>query len=888
MFTAKELRELFVDFFKQRGHRHLPSSPLVPPDDPTLLFTTAGMVQFKPYWSGAIDPLPLRRAVTVQKCFRAGGKGSDLENVGKTLRHLTFFEMLGNFSFGDYFKREAIQWAWEFTTEVVKIPKERLFVSVFRDDEEAYKIWSEEIGFPRDRIVALGEKDNFWGPAGETGACGPCSEIHIDMGAERSCGKPECKVGCSCERYLEFWNLVFPQFDQQADGTRLPLKNRGIDTGMGLERLACIVQNKYSLFETDTLFPIVTAAAEIIGVSYKQDREVTMSVNAVADHIRALTFVLSEGVLPSNEGRGYVLRRVLRRAVRHYKKLGCDQPCLYKLVDVVIDTMGTEYPEIKAHPQQVKKIIQLEEERFHRTLSQGIELLNEVIKEVKSAGGQIIPGDQVFRLYDTYGFPVELTHEMAAEEGLDVDTAGFQRCLQEQRALARAEWKGGQEFEVLEDKLKDILEQYGATRFVGYDQLKTRASVLAIMDKNDERIERIGAGGEGKLVIDETPFYAEAGGQVGDIGVITTESAVFEVRDTQRTPGNIYIHYGTVKSGEIKVGDLVEAIVDEPRRLAIMRHHTVTHLLQGALKRIIGKHITQSGSLVHPDYLRFDFTHIEALTPEQLYQVERMVNEKIVADLPVEVLILPIEEAKKLGAIAPFGEKYGAIVRIIKIGDYSMEFCGGTHLDRTGKIGSFIILSESSIAAGVRRIEAKAGLAAFEYLYQQRQIVGTLAQQFTVPATQLVQRLKDLTGELKELRRELAQFKQERAVAEIDNILRQAHTVKNVKVVTHIFNDIEMEQLRHLADVIKAKVKSGVVILLAAVDTSSNKVQLICSVSADLAKKLPANKLVNEVARHINGGGGGRAEMAQAGGKSPENLPAAFNALHHKIDELLA
>ncbi len=878
MFTSSELRELYIEFFKERGHRHIPSAPLIPPDDPTLLFTTAGMVQFKPLWAGTVDPLPYTRSTTVQKCFRAGGKGSDLENVGKTLRHLTFFEMLGNFSFGDYFKREAIQWAWEFCTVVLKIPPDRLYASVHKDDDEAFEIWHKEIGLATDRIVSLGDEDNFWGPAGETGACGPCSELYVDMGEERSCGKPNCTVGCDCDRFLEFWNMVFPQYFQQMDGTRIPLKNRGIDTGMGLERLACVVQNKDSLFETDLLYPIVSAAADMIGVDYKQDRRTTLSLNVVTDHIRGLVFVISEGVTPSNEGRGYVLRRVLRRAVRHYKKLGLNEPAMFKLVDVVVDLMGNAYPEITSHPEQVKKIIRFEEERFHKTLSLGMELLEGLVAKVKKCGEKDIPGEEVFRLYDTYGFPVELTKEIATEEGVGVDLTGFEKCLEEQKCVARAAWKGGHAFEKLDALLEDVVKQYGATRFSGYERFEDKARIMAIFDSENRRIERVECDMIAMLVLDKTPFYGEAGGQVGDTGTLTTDTAIFDVKETERTPADIFIHIGEVRQGSFNVGDTVTARIDKERRLAIMRHHTVTHLLQGALKRIVGTHITQSGSMVHPEHLRFDFTHIEALTPEQLYRVERMVNEKIAEDIATEVMVLPLEEAKTLGAIAPFGEKYGAVVRVLKIGDFSMEFCGGTHLDRTGKIGTFIITGESSIAAGVRRIEAKAGMAAFEHLYRQRQELGKIAHHFNVSPEEAFERVQTLAAETKELKRELQQLKQKNVLSEVDEIIANARVVNDIKVVTHRFEGLSQEQLRNLADVIKSKLKKRVIVLLATVEPDNQKVQLICSVTSDISSEYPAQKLINMVAKPLGGGGGGRAEMAQAGGKQPEKLDDAMNA----------
>ncbi len=875
--TGEEIRKRFVDFFVERGHTHVSAAPLVPPDDPTLLFTSAGMVQFKPLWSGAVE-LPYRRATTVQKCLRTG----DLENVGSTLRHLTFFEMLGNFSFGDYFKREAIMWAWEFTTVALGIPKERLYASVFREDDEAYDIWRDEIGLSAERIVRLGEEDNFWGPAGDTGACGPCSEIYFDMGSDYGCGKPTCQVGCDCERYLEFWNLVFPQFDQQKNGSRLVLKNRGIDTGLGMERVACIVQKTSSLFETDLLYPIVKAAADAIGVGYTDSHESRMSLNVIADHVRALTFVLSEGVVPSNEGRGYVMRRILRRAARHGKKIGMDKPFLFRLVDTAIDTMGSAYPGITEHPQQVRKVVQIEEERFHRTLTQGIELLDAMISELQGKHETVIPGEEAFKLFDTYGFPPDLTCEIASEKGLRVDEEGFQKCLTEQRERARAAWKGAA-LEAEAELTDDLFAQHGATLFLGYESLSASSLILGIL-KEGKRVNSIQAGEEALLVLRETPFYAEAGGQVGDTGLITTGHVRFEVLDTQKTPEGIYLHIGKVIEGALRVGDEVEAAVDEPQRLATMRNHTATHLLQGALKRIIGKHITQSGSSVSPASLRFDFTHLEPLTPELIHAVEAMVNEQVMMNRPVAARTLPLEEARRIGAIAPFGEKYGETVRVIEVKDFSREFCGGTHLSATGQIGSFAVLSESSIASGIRRIEALTGTAAFEYLSRQRELLTRLSQTLSAGKDELADRVEQLMVEVKQLRREVQQLRQEKSYAGIDDILRTAQTIEGVKILTHTVDNLEANEMRNLIDLLKAREPQAVIGLGS---SKGGKATLICAVPKQLAKKIPANKIVKEISPVISGGGGGRAEMAQAGGKNPENLGEALRQIAPTVALLL-
>jgi alanyl-tRNA synthetase len=689
-------------------------------------------------------------------------------------------------------------------------------------------------------------------------------------------------VGCDCERYLEFWNLVFPEFDQQKDGSRQPLKNRGIDTGLGMERVACIVQKSSSLFETDLLYPIVQAAADAIGVGYKDSHESRMSLNVIADHVRALTFVLSEGVVPSNEGRGYVMRRILRRAARHGKKIGMDKPFLFRLVDTTIDTMGSAYSEITEHPQQVRKVVQLEEERFHRTLTQGIELLDVMISGLEGKHETVLPGEEVFKLFDTYGFPVDLTCEIAHEKGLRVDEEGFQACLTEQRERARAAWKGAA-LEAEAELTEDLFAQHGATVFLGYESFSAGSMILGIL-KAGKRVDDLQAGEEGLLVLKETSFYAEAGGQVGDTGLITAAHSRFEVLDTQKTPEGVYLHRGKVIEGTFRVGDAVEAAVDEARRLSTMRNHTATHLLQGALKRIVGKHITQSGSNVSPESLRFDFTHLEPLASEQLHDVEAMVNEQVMMNRPVTARILPLEEAKRLGAIAPFGEKYGETVRVIEVKDYSREFCGGTHLSATGQIGSFVILSESSIASGIRRIEAITGSGAFEHISRQRALVARVSQTLSASKDELGERVEQLVGEVKQLRREVQQLRQEKSHAGIDEILGAAQTSEGVKILTHIADNLEANELRNLIDVLKAREPQAVI---GVGSSKGGKVTLICTVPKQLAKKIPANKIVKEISPIISGGGGGRAEMAQAGGKNPEKLGDALRQIAPTIATLL-
>ncbi len=917
---GRELRKLFIDFFVARGHKHVPSAPLIPPDDPTLLFTTAGMVQFKRLYSGEVDPLPYRRATTAQKCLRAGGKGSDLENVGRTLRHHTFFEMLGNFSFGDYFKREAIAWAWEFVTQVMRLPDERLWVSVYEKDPEAAEIWEREQGVGRSRIICLDEKENFWGPAGDTGACGPCSEIlfftgtdtELEAAKEQSPEEIARRVVKEGDIFFEIWNMVFPQFNQQRDGSRPPLKNHGIDTGAGLERMTTAINfietggKIGSPYETDLLWDIVKRAAELTGLEYVKRYEplaghdpgktarVRLGLNAIADHTRALVFALAEGIMPSNEGRGYVLRRIQRRALRFAHLLGIDYPFMYRLVEPVIDTMGEAYPELKEHPDHIKKVIRIEEEHFLKTLSQGEVILSDLLERAKAKGRKILSGADVFKLHATYGFPVDLTDEIARDRGLEIDRRGFDDAMKAHREEARKSWKGAA-LATEAELLADIFEKYGATAFLREDEnrhpiFECESPVLAIL-KNGGRVGTASAGDSVTLVLEQTCFYGEAGGQVGDVGTITViergragSPGLIEITDTQKTPSGLHLHKGMVKSGEVRVGDIVHAAIDSERRLAIMRNHTATHLLQGALKRIIGKHIRQSGSSVTPDGFRFDFTNPEPLTPEQIHKAERMVQKQILKDIEVTTREMSLEEARELGAIAPFGEKYGAVVRVVQIGDFSLEFCGGTHCACTGQIGMLVILSESSIASGVRRIEAQTGITAFERTSAARHAVVELSEMLSVMPDDVPARVQKALSELKDLRKEIQKLRKEKASGSSGDIVSAAKEIQGIKYLTHKTEGLAANELRNLADTLRARLKEGVVVIG---NIDGEKVNLVCAVTDSVKEKVPADKVIREVAKIVGGSGGGRADMAQAGGRLPEKLSEALDSVGAIIKSLL-
>ena len=909
MTTANELRELYLSYFeKECGHRRVASSPIVPPDDPTMLFTTAGMVQFKPFYSGQVSPLPYTRATTCQKCLRAGGKASDLENVGKTARHHTFFEMLGNFSFGDYFKREALQWGWKFIWDYLKLPKERLWATIYEDDDEAEQMLEKEIGIPLSRIIRLDAKENFWGPAGETGACGPCSEICFFMGSEHELQKAMTqdretiakRIVEEGDLFLEIWNMVFPQFDQQLDGSRPPLKNKGIDTGAGLERMTTVMQFMESggkirtPYQTDLIWPITKAAAEILGVAYENNEGLCEAdrdphrrywTNAAADHARALTFALSEGIVPSNEGRGYVLRRILRRASRFGFLLGKEEPFLYKLVEPVIQVMGDTYPDIKARPDHVAEIIRIEEERFVRTVAQGSKILDDMIDQLKNSSKKALAGSDAFLLHATYGFPVDMTAEILEENELELDRPGYAEAMKGHQEEAKKSWKGttgGREAELVDD----VYNECGETDFVGYRTQSCDARVLALV-QNDARVESLTEGQEGVVALEETPFYAEMGGQVGDTGVLEFNGSRFEVTDTTKTPNGIYLHRGRMVKGSLAMKGTVRAQVNQTRRISIMRHHTVTHLLQAALKQVIGSHVTQAGSFVGADGMRFDFAHTQACTQEQLNQVERIVNEMILEDSLVFVEEMLIEDARKRGAIAPFGEKYGHKVRVVQIGGeqgahishedvVSMEFCGGTHLDRVGHIGSFRIVAEASVAAGIRRIEGVAGLPAYAAWAETRNVAASLCRSMAVKENQLAERVQALQDEIKNLQKELKKAKSapRSGAASPDALLATAKEINGVKVVFAKVEGADSDMLRQLVDQLRDKAGANFACVLGAVQ--EDKVLLVCGVTKDLTKKVQAGNVIKLVAPIVGGGGGGRPDFAQAGGKDPSKLDDAI------------
>ncbi|HXH14161.1 MAG TPA: alanine--tRNA ligase [Alphaproteobacteria bacterium] len=874
--TGNEIRQRFLQFFADRGHAIVPSSSLVPRDDPTLLFTNAGMVQFKDVFLGR-ERRSYVRAVTAQKCMRAGGKHNDLENVGRTARHHTFFEMLGNFSFGDYFKTEAIAYAWEFVTQDLNLPSSRLYVSIYQDDEEAFEIWHHHVGVPADRIFRFGEKDNFWA-MGDTGPCGPCSEIFYDHGPAASCGRAECTVGCDCDRYVEIWNLVFMQFERDASGRLTPLPKPSIDTGMGLERITAVLQGVLSNYDTDLLRPIIRAVEEHSGKSYGANPADDVSMRVIADHARAISFLLSDGVLPSNEGRGYVLRRIIRRAARHGRMLGFTEPFLYKVLGTVADEMGGAYAELNASRQFAANVTLHEEERFSYTLESGMRVLARVADETRQRGGAEIPGEEVFKLYDTYGFPLDLAEEIVRDQGLTLDLAGFDRAMDRQRELARASWKGRGE-EAVQPIYPMIAERFGATRFLGYDDLEGQGKVLAIL-KGDRLVDAADEGQEIEVVIDQTPFYAEGGGQVGDTGLLVNPNVILEVLDTTRPADDLIVHRALVKRGRVRVQEVLHARVESQRRQAIALNHTGTHILHATLKQVLGDHVKQAGSLVAPDRLRFDFTHFGRLADRELYRIEDIVNERIREDRPVEVVHADLHEALRMGAIALFGEKYGDQVRVVKIGDFSLELCGGTHLNSTGEIGLFKITQASGVAAGVRRVEALTGAAAFQHVRRQEMILNEIrdllkAQAFEEPAR--VQRLLD---QVRELEREIETLKGRLASARTHDLMEGVTHVRGVNVLTLHEEAAQQKDLRSIVDLAKERLQSGVVVAATVVD---GKVALVAGVTPDLTGRVHAGELAKAVAALVDGSGGGRADMAQAGGKRPEKLSEALA----KVPELV-
>lgn len=873
---SDDIRASYLDFFRQRGHVIERSDMLVPRNDPTLLFTSAGMVQFKPYYSGEV-PVPYRRATTSQKCLRAGGKANDLDEVGKTSRHLTLFEMLGNFSFGDYFKREAIQWAWEYSTQVLNLPDDAIWVSVFEQDDEAYGIWEKEIGVATSRIVRLGTKDNFWGPAGDTGACGPCSELLYDKGA--AVDPDATPENDPKERFLEFWNLVFPQFDQQIDGSRPPLKNRGIDTGMGLERLAALLQKKETVFDTDGIFPIIETTQALTKVRY-EDRPVPFRV--IADHVRALSFMIADGILPSNEGRGYVERRLLRRAARFGRELGLEKPFLHQVCQTVIDRMGQHYPELVEGRVQIEKIIHIEEERFAGTLARGMDLLDAVFDRMETSGVTMVPGEELFRLHDTFGFPLDLTQDIAEDRGYTLDRAGFDAAMKLQREKARSAWTGSGQ-DAVSPVYRQVHDEVGETRFLGYEHMTAQATIQAII-AGGQRVDHASEGQEAEFILDATPFYAEAGGQMGDVGVFDAVNGNAQILETRRPAGKMTVHKGKMLRGVLRVGDKVDAFVDVARRTSIMSHHTATHLLQAALQNVLGDHVHQAGSLVAPDRLRFDFTHFEGIDLDRLLDIERLVNEYIRMDEPVTTSQRKLDEARALGAMALFGEKYEDVVRVVQVGELSLELCGGTHVRRTGVIGYFKVLNESAISAGVRRIEAVCGEPCVETIQARDRQFIHLARLLSANADEVEDRVRTVLDENRRLQREVEKWKQAAATGAAVDYLSQVQDIGGVKVLAAEVPGQDAKGLRAVLDSLREKLASGVLVLASAED---DKVSLCVGVSKDLTGRIKAGDIVKELAPIVGGGGGGRPDMAQAGGKDVSKLPECIAKAGEVVKGLL-
>ncbi len=869
-----ELREMFLSYFESKGHLRLPSFSLVPQNDKSVLLINAGMTPMKPWFKGEEEP-PRHRVCTCQKCIRTG----DIENVGKTARHGTYFEMLGNFSFGDYFKHEAIAWSWEFLTDVVGLEKDRLYPSVYLEDDEAFDIWNKEIGIPKERIFRFGKEDNFWEHG--SGPCGPCSEIYYDRGEKYGCGKPGCTVGCECDRYIEIWNNVFSQFDNDGHNNYTELKQKNIDTGMGLERLAVVCQDVNSLFDVDTVMNITNKVSQITGAFYGQSEKRDVSLRVITDHIRAATFMICDGILPSNEGRGYVLRRLLRRAARHGKLLGVNEPLLYQVVDTVIHENECQYPDLREKQVYITKVIRTEEESFARTIDGGMRIFSEMMAEHKAKGEEVFSGTDAFRLYDTFGFPIDLTVEMANDEGLTVDEEAFRELMQEQKVRAREARKAlgdlgwaGVEFG------KDV----PATEFVGYDHDEFDATVVALVAEEELR-EEIAAGTDAIIVLDKTPFYAEMGGQTADHGVISADGMLFTVTDVQKNKGGKFMHYGHLSEGVLQVGDVVHASIDTQRRKAIRRAHSATHLLDAALRKVLGDHVHQAGSLVEPDRLRFDFTHFEAITPQQLHQVEELVNDAILEGYPVVTEVLPIEQARKKGAVAMFGEKYGETVRVVEISDFSVEFCGGTHVDNTAKTGPFRIKSESSVASGVRRIEATCGKLSLQSMERSHGMLSKAAQFLKTAPSGLLERMEQQANEMKQLRQALDKFKAEASMGEAKQFLASAKTVKGLHVLTTTRDGMDAAAMRTMGDFLRDK-DPGVVAVIAS--TSGEKVTFlaVCGKEA-VARGVKAGELIRAVCAVCGGKGGGKPDSAMGGGNDPLKVDDALATVDDFVSEKL-
>ncbi len=859
-----EVRERFLSFFEGKEHLRQPSFPLVPQGDNSLLLINSGMAPLKPYFSGEAVP-PRKRMTTCQKCIRT----PDIERVGKTARHGTFFEMLGNFSFGDYFKREASGWAWEFITEVMQIPTDRLYVSVYLDDDEAFDIWTKEIGVPESHMTRLGKADNFWEIG--SGPCGPCSEIYYDRGEKHSCGSKDCFVGCDCDRYVEFWNLVFTQYNNDGQGNYTPLAQKNIDTGMGLERLAAIMQGVDNLFEVDTIKNIMLHISEIAGVKYKSDEKTDISLRVITDHIRSTTMLVCDGVLPSNEGRGYVLRRLLRRAARHGRLLGIERPFLNEVCETVIRESSSAYPALEEKRAYIKKVITMEEERFSLTIDTGGKMLLDMIAKLRQGGVETLSGEDAFRLYDTYGYPVDLTVEILEEEKLGIDMDEFEGLMKAQKERARAARASLGDLGWTSENLG--LDRSVTTEFTGYGSFEEESKVLALV-VNGKLADSVSDGQGVTLVLDKTPFYAESGGQVADTGTIGADTGLIRVEDVRKTPDGKYLHIGVCESGALSARDTVKASIDASRRKAIMRAHSATHLLQKALRNTLGDHVEQAGSLVEPDRIRFDFTHFSAVTPEEQLKIINEVNREIMEGLPITVREMPIADAKKLGAMALFGEKYGDTVRVVSMGDYSVELCGGTHLDNTAKASLFSITSEYSVAAGVRRIEAKVGLALYEDYFSQTKRLFEAASALKTSPLELAERIRGMLDETRQLRRELELVRQRDFLTKAEGFLLSAKLVEGIRVITASLPGSDPEALRKIGDFIRDK-EPGVVAVLAT--ESGGKVSFLAVCGKDaIARGISAGSVIKAVTKAAGGTGGGKPDTAMGGGRDPSLIDDAL------------
>ena len=876
---SNEIRAAFLNYFESRGHRIVPSSPLVPKEDPSLLFTNAGMVQFKRVFLRE-EKRDYSKAASSQKCVRAGGKHNDLENVGRTARHHTFFEMLGNFSFGDYFKEGAIEFGWDLLTHHVGLSREKLWVSIYEEDEEAFDLWHRKVGLPSERIVRLGEKDNFWA-MGETGPCGPCSEIVIDQGEGIGCGRSDCGVACECDRFLELWNLVFMQFNREEDGKMVPLPKPCIDTGMGLERITAVLQGVTSNYDTDLFRDIIALVEEISSRKYGNAKVTDISIRVIADHVRAAAFLIGDGVLPDKAGRGYVLRRIMRRAIRHGRTLGMKAPFLGEVFGVVAELMQKAYPELVEHRNYIRRVIELEETGFSETLDRGLSLLREETAKLAQMGKKVLPGNVVFTLYDTYGFPVDLTEDIIQEEGFGIDLDGFEGAMEEQRRKARASWKG-----TGEEGLKEIYGRISTegieTEFVGYHELQCMSTVVKII-QGDHFVEKAARGDLVEIVVGETPFYGETGGQVGDQGSIVRDGLLIEVTDARRPLPSLIVHKGLVQEGTLRVGDEVLLSVDEGARVRVALNHTATHLLHSALREILGDHVKQAGSLVEPHRFRFDFTHFSPLTEDELVRVEDLVNRRIRQNMGVDIEEVETQEAIKGGAIALFGEKYSDKARVVSISDFSKELCGGTHTSRTGDVGLFKIVSETGIAAGVRRIEALTGEDAIHYIRQEEEELKRVASMVKAPSQEVTAKVQKLLDQQKKLERELELLRGKLASGKSIDFMDQVRVIKGVKVLAAQVEAGDPKSLRNIGDTLRDRIGSGIVLLGSG---QGGKVFLLIMVTDDLLSRFNADTMIKRVAVKVGGSGGGQPNMAQAGGTDVSKLDHALHSIYEIVEEI--